>query len=46
MELETLKTYIKHNMVSDFIRLSKSFARAPILFDKKRDGNLRLCVDY
>ena len=46
VELETLKTYIKTNLANGFIRSSKSPARAPILFDKKPDGSLRLCVDY
>ncbi len=46
MELETLKAYIKNNLASKFIRLFKSSAGAPILFDKKSDGSLRLCVDY
>ena len=46
MELETLKTYIKTNLANGFIRPSKSPAGAPILFDKKQDGSLRLCVDY
>ncbi len=46
VELETLKAYIKNNLASGFIRPSKSFAGAPILFDKKPDGSLTLCVDY
>ncbi len=46
MELETLKTYIETHLKTGFIRPSKSPAGAPILFDKKPDGNLRLCVDY
>ena len=46
VELETLKTYIKINLANDFIHLSKSPARAPILFDKNPDRSLRLCVDY
>ncbi len=46
VELETLKAYIKNNLVSDFIRPSKSPAGAVILFDKKPDDSLRLCVDY
>ena len=32
VELETLKTYIKTNLVSDFIKLFKSFTVALILF--------------
>ncbi len=46
VELETLKAYIKKNLASGFIRPSKFPAGAPILFDKKPDGSLRLCVDY
>ncbi len=46
VELETLKAYIKNNLASGFIRPSKSPAGALILFDKKADGSLRLCVDY
>ena len=45
-ELETLKTYIKINLANGFIRPSKSSAGAPIFFDRKPDGCLRLCVDY
>ncbi len=46
VELETLKAYIENNLASDFIRPSKSPAGVPILFDKKPDGSLRLCMDY
>ena len=46
MELETLKTYIETNLASGFIRPSQSPAGAPILFIRKKDGSLRLCVDY
>ena len=46
VELEILKTYIETNLTNGFICLSKSLAGAPILFDKKPDGSLRLCVDY
>ena len=46
VELETLKTYIKTNLANGFIWLSKSPAGAPILFDRKPNGSLRLCVDY
>ena len=46
VKLETLKTYIKTNLANGFIRPSKSPAGAPILFDRKPDGSLRLCVDY
>ena len=46
VELETLKTYIKANLANGFIRPSKSPTKAPILFDRKPDRILRLCVDY
>ena len=46
VELETLKTYIETNLANGFIQPSKSPAGAPILFDRKPDGSLRLCVDY
>ena len=46
VELETVKTYIKANLASGFIRLSKSHASAPIIFVRKRDSSLRLYIDY
>ena len=46
VELETLKTYINTNLANNFIWPCKSFAGAPILFNKKPDKNLHLCVDY
>ena len=46
VELETLKAYIETNLANGFIKPSKSPAGAPILFDRKSDGSLRLCVDY
>ncbi len=42
VELETLKVYIKNNLVNGFIRPFKSSAGVPILFDKKPDSSLRL----
>ena len=44
--LETLKTYIETNLANGFIRPSKSPARALILFDKKPNKSLYLCVNY
>ena len=46
VELETLKTYIKTNLANGFIRPFKSPVGASILFDRKSDRSLRLCVDY
>jgi transposase InsO family protein len=45
-ELETVRKYIEENLSKGFIRSSSSPAGAPILFVKKKDGSLRLCVDY
>ena len=38
--------FIKLVDANGFIRLSKSPADAPILFDRKSDRSLRLCIDY
>ena len=46
MKLEILKAYLKNNLANGFIRPSKYPAKVPILFNKKPDGSLRLCVDY
>ena len=46
VELETLKTYIETYLKTGFIWPSKSPTGALILFDKKPDGSLQLCVDY
>ena len=46
VELETLKAHIETNLANGFIRPSQSLVSAPILFDQKVDGSLRLCVDY
>jgi hypothetical protein len=46
IELAELRKYIDENLAKNFIRHSKSPAGAPILFVKKKDGSLRMCVDY
>ncbi|CDO69315.1 hypothetical protein BN946_scf184976.g34 [Trametes cinnabarina] len=46
VELDTLREYIEENLRSGFIRPSNSPCGAPVLFVKKKDGSLRLCVDY
>ena len=46
VELTALNAYLKENLSKGFIRSSTSPAGAPILFVKKADGSLRLCVDY
>jgi hypothetical protein len=45
-ELEALKNYIDEMMGKGFIRTSSSPVRAPVLFVKKKNGSLQLCVDY
>ena len=46
VELRSLKAYIETTLANGFIQRSSSSAAAPILFAKKKDGGLRLCVDY
>jgi hypothetical protein len=45
-ELELLRKYLEEYLARGWIRHSKSPAGAPILFAKKKDGTMRLCVDY
>jgi hypothetical protein len=45
-ELETLHKYVEKNLNKGFLRHSQSPCGAPVLFVKKADGTLRLCVDY
>jgi hypothetical protein len=45
-ELQALCDYLTENLAKGFIQHSKSRAGTPILFVKKKDGSLRLCVDY
>ena len=46
LELKVLREYITENLAKGFIQASSSPAGAPIIFVKKKDGTLRLCVDY
>ena len=46
IKLEILKIYIKINLANGFIQPFKSFAKAPILFDKKLDKNFCLYINY
>lgn len=41
-----LREYLSENLSKGFIKQSQSPCGAPILFVKKKDGSLRLCVDY
>ena len=45
-ELAALRDFIDKNLKAGFIYPSKSTHGTPILFAKKKDGSLRLCVDY
>ena len=45
-ELQEIRKWIEENPSKGFIRASSSFCALPILFVKKKDGSLRLCVDY
>jgi len=45
-ELKEVRKWIDENLSKSFIRASSSSAASPILFVKKKDGSLRLCVDY
>jgi hypothetical protein len=46
VELDTLRAYLDEMLAKGFIRTSTSPGGAPVLFAKKKDGSLRLCVDY
>ena len=45
-ELTELKKQLTRLLEKDFIRLSVSPWRAPVLFVRKKDGSMRLCIDY
>ncbi|WMV46098.1 hypothetical protein MTR67_039483, partial [Solanum verrucosum] len=46
VELRELKAQLQELLEKGFIRPSVSPWRAPVLFVKKKDGTLRLCIDY
>ena len=41
-----LKKYLNDNLIKGFIRLSKFLVVSLVLFARKLDDDLRLCVDY
>ena len=45
-ELKELKTQLQELLDKGFIRPSVSPWGAPVLFVKKKDGTLRMCIDY
>jgi Reverse transcriptase (RNA-dependent DNA polymerase) len=45
-KLKVIKNFIDEYLVKGFIRPSQSPAGAPVVFAKKKDGSLQLCIDY
>jgi hypothetical protein len=45
-ELKDLKVQLEELLAKGYIKPSKSPYRAPVLFVHKKDGTLRMCVDY
>ena len=45
-ELEFLHTFLNEHLAMGFIRSSSSAHAAPVLFVRKKDGSLCLCVDF
>lgn len=45
-ELDELKKQLKELLDAGYIRPSKAPYGAPVLFQKKHDGSLRMCIDY
>ena len=45
-ELKELKLQLQDLLGRHFIKKSDSLWRIPVLFVKKKDGSLRLCIDY
>ena len=46
LDLNKLKSQLKELIDKKYIRPSMSPWGAPIIFIKKKDGTLRLCIDY
>ena len=45
-ELKELKVQLQELLDKGFIQPSVSAWQAPILFVKKKDGSMRVCIDY
>ena len=46
VELQTLRDYVNKMLAKGFITPFKFFFGAPVLFTKKKNGGLHLCIDY
>ena len=46
VELQALRDFIEEHLCSGFIHQTSSLHGVPVLFVKKKDGGLRLCIDY
>ena len=46
LELKELKVLMEELVSKGFVRPSTSPWGAPVMFVKKKDGSLRLCIDY
>ena len=46
VELQALREFLDEHLRHGFIRPARSPIGAPVLFVKKKDGSLRLCVDF
>jgi hypothetical protein len=46
IKLEALRKFLDENISSRLLHSSSSLHGAPVLFVKKKDGSLRLCVDF
>ncbi|KAJ4728107.1 Retrotransposon protein, putative, Ty3-gypsy subclass [Melia azedarach] len=45
-ELEELRRQLRELLDAGFVRPSKAPFGAPVLFQRKHDGSLRMCIDY
>jgi len=45
-ELKELKVQLEELLMKGYIKFNKSPYGAPVLFVHKKDGTLRMCVDY
>ena len=45
-ELQTLREFIDEHLANSLICLTRSLSGAPVLFIKKKDSSLQLCVNF